>query len=59
MKTETETRCPECNGPVTLREGLVPAEIVVCDECSSELEVVATDPVTLAVAPEVEEDWGE
>jgi len=35
------------------------AEIVVCDRCSSELEVVTTSPVLLALAPEVEEDWGE
>nr|WP_246062430.1 lysine biosynthesis protein LysW [Haloactinospora alba] len=35
------------------------AEIVVCEDCSSELEVVAVDPPVLALAPEVEEDWGE
>jgi alpha-aminoadipate carrier protein LysW len=35
------------------------SEILECADCRSELEVVAVDPVMLAVAPEVEEDWGE
>jgi len=34
-------------------------EIVVCPECGVELEVVNLDPPTVALAPEVEEDWGE
>jgi alpha-aminoadipate carrier protein LysW len=34
-------------------------EIVECPECGAELEVVNNNPVTLALAPEVEEDWGE
>jgi alpha-aminoadipate/glutamate carrier protein LysW len=35
------------------------SEIVECSECSVELEVLAAEPLTLALAPEVEEDWGE
>jgi alpha-aminoadipate carrier protein LysW len=35
------------------------SEIVVCPECGVELEVISVDPPELAVAPEVEEDWGE
>jgi alpha-aminoadipate carrier protein LysW len=35
------------------------SEIVECSECSVELEVVTADPLTLKLAPEVEEDWGE
>lgn len=34
-------------------------EIVDCDGCAAELEVIAVGPVLLALAPEVEEDWGE
>jgi alpha-aminoadipate carrier protein LysW len=33
--------------------------IVVCPDCTAELEVLALDPLELALAPEVEEDWGE
>jgi len=35
------------------------SEIVPCAECGAELEVTGTDPLHVAVAPEVEEDWGE
>ncbi|WUO34738.1 lysine biosynthesis protein LysW [Streptomyces sp. NBC_00286] len=34
-------------------------EIVECADCASELEILSIDPVLLALAPDVEEDWGE
>jgi len=34
-------------------------EIVVCPDCGVELEVLSVEPITLGLAPEVEEDWGE
>jgi alpha-aminoadipate carrier protein LysW len=30
-----------------------------CSGCGAELEVASIEPLTLEVAPEVEEDWGE
>lgn len=51
--------CPECEGPVELAEPVRLSEIAQCGDCSSELEVVGLEPVTLALAPEIEEDWGE
>jgi alpha-aminoadipate carrier protein LysW len=51
--------CPECAAELDLPAGTVVAEIVVCPECGAELEVMGLDPVTLDLAPEVEEDWGE
>lgn len=51
--------CPECAGEVELANDLMVGEIVECADCGAELEVVSTTPVTLALAPEVEEDWGE
>jgi alpha-aminoadipate carrier protein LysW len=33
--------------------------VVRCVSCGVELEVIETAPVQLALAPEVEEDWGE
>ncbi|MEV3923167.1 lysine biosynthesis protein LysW [Actinomadura coerulea] len=51
--------CPECEGPVRLAEPVRLSEVAQCADCSSELEVVGLDPVTLALAPEIEEDWGE
>lgn len=59
MTTALSAQCPECRGLVGVSDDLLVAEIVICQHCASELEVVATGPVVLARAPEVEEDWGE
>ena len=40
---------------VDLEEG----EILLCESCGVELEVISGDPLELALAPEEEEDWGE
>jgi alpha-aminoadipate carrier protein LysW len=34
-------------------------ELVVCDTCGAELEVVSLSPLKLQAAPEEAEDWGE
>lgn len=51
--------CPECEA--TLAPGdVLEGEIVVCRECGVELEVIAVAPaLTLALAPQEAEDWGE
>jgi alpha-aminoadipate/glutamate carrier protein LysW len=51
--------CPECNADVALAADTLESEIVVCPDCGAELEVISVDPPELALAPEVEEDWGE
>jgi alpha-aminoadipate carrier protein LysW len=51
--------CPECTAPIALAADTVESEIVVCPDCGAELEVISIDPPELALAPEVEEDWGE
>jgi alpha-aminoadipate carrier protein LysW len=51
--------CPICGAEVKISEGTVIGELLECGECGSELEVTQTDPVTLAEAPQEEEDWGE
>jgi len=58
--SETPTlNCPECDGEITLDANTMMHEIVPCEHCGVELEVVGTDPYKLELAPEVEEDWGE
>lgn len=52
-------RCPECAAEVDVDGQPQVSEVVQCAECSAELEVVTVSPVGLAVAPDVEEDWGE
>jgi len=51
--------CPECASDVRPADTVRQHEILECPECRAELEVIALDPVTLALAPEIEEDWGE
>lgn len=51
--------CPECDATLTLADDVMEGEIVVCSDCAAELEVRGVDPLTLALAPEVGEDWGE
>ncbi len=51
--------CPECAAEVVLADDVVEGEIVTCEECEVELEVMSLSPVVLEMAPEEEEDWGE
>lgn len=51
--------CPECSAEIEIPANTMTGEIVVCPDCGAELEVVDLDPPALALAPEVEEDWGE
>ncbi|GGT82711.1 lysine biosynthesis protein LysW [Streptomyces lateritius] len=59
MITKTALSCPECEEPVSIGDSVRLNEILECGGCRSELEIVALDPMVLALAPDVEEDWGE
>ena len=50
--------CPECFAEIELTN-VMQNEITQCSECGAELEVISLEPITLALAPEEEEDWGE
>lgn len=50
--------CPECGAELdlgTVEQG----EIVPCPDCGADLEVLTANPLTLGLAPEEGEDWGE
>ena len=51
--------CPECEAKVQADGELVVNEVLSCRECGAELEVESLEPLTLVLAPEVDEDWGE
>ena len=53
------SQCIECEGPVSVPEDVFVGEIVHCGDCGVELEVTEVQPMALALAPEVQEDWGE
>jgi alpha-aminoadipate carrier protein LysW len=51
--------CPECEAEVSFAHAPRRHEVCRCTACGSELEVSSIEPLTLELAPEVEEDWGE
>jgi len=51
--------CTECAAAVSFAREPLRGEVVRCGECGAELEVTDTGPITVALAPEVQEDWGE
>jgi alpha-aminoadipate carrier protein LysW len=51
--------CVECGAVMLLPDDVMKNEILYCPDCGAELEVISLEPLTLALAPEVEEDWGE
>jgi len=51
--------CPECEGVVSFPRRPLVGEVARCPDCNAELEVRRIEPLTLELAPEVEEDWGE
>jgi len=53
-------KCPTCEAVLHLGNDLVSGEITECPECGEEIEITIDGKrVTLGLAPEVEEDWGE
>lgn len=57
--TTVQTSCPECDARVVFDRAPLNGEVARCRDCGVEVEVVGTNPLTLEIAPEVEEDWGE
>lgn len=51
-------QCPECVADVALTN-VMQHEIAQCPGCGAELEVIEIEPLTLELAPQEEEDWGE
>ena len=50
--------CPECGANLTLENPEL-GELLICDDCGAELEVVSVEPLKVEPAPEEAEDWGE
>ena len=54
-----QATCPTCDAPVALPAGAVVHELISCADCGTDLEILSLNPLTIDLAPEVEEDWGE
>ncbi|MFD8393976.1 lysine biosynthesis protein LysW [Streptomyces sp. NPDC059680] len=59
MTTATTSACPECAEIVPTAPDMRVSAIVVCPTCTAELEIIGLQPVEFALAPEIEEDFGE
>jgi alpha-aminoadipate carrier protein LysW len=57
--TAPAATCPECDASIPFDRSPLNGQVVRCSDCGAELEVTGLNPLTLALAPEVEEDWGE
>ncbi len=51
--------CVICEAEVQLPDDVMSGELVICDECGTELEVTCTEPYAVEEAPQEDEDWGE
>lgn len=59
MTVTVQAACPECASELTLGTGVELNQIVECGDCRAELEIVSVEPLVIALAPEIDEDWGE
>jgi len=59
MSTAVLSTCPDCTDSVPVPAGTRVSSIVVCPACKVELEVISLEPAEFALAPEIEEDFGE
>jgi alpha-aminoadipate carrier protein LysW len=55
----SDVLCIECEGVVEVADDVMLGELLECPDCGAELEVVNLNPLSLELAPEIEEDWGE
>lgn len=49
--------CPECDADIHVDEDMDKGDVVHCDECEANLEVVGLDPVELDVASSDDDDY--
>ena len=54
-----QAECIVCGADMDMGNDVVEHELFECTDCGTEYEVTATEPLGIALAPEVEEDWGE
>ena len=57
--THRESECPVCGATIRFDDRPAVGELKDCLDCGVELEVLDLNPITLAEAPQEEEDWGE
>ncbi|MHC1591438.1 MAG: hypothetical protein ACXQS8_05090 [Candidatus Helarchaeales archaeon] len=52
--------CPDCYYEFELSDDVMKGEVITCEDCGAQLEVIELEPeVKLRLAEIEEEDWGE
>lgn len=51
--------CPVCGAEIVRQNDTVQGELLTCEDCGTELEVIKLQPFEIAEAPQEEEDWGQ
>ncbi len=51
-KTKSTYPCPECDNPIIIEKNITAGEIIECNACGTESEVVSVNPITLAALEE-------
>ena len=46
--------CPECTTPIVVPDDVLEGELVVCEHCGVELEILSMNPPKLAIFEEEE-----
>ncbi len=59
MTNSNTAPCPICDASVRVASDAMENELISCPDCGAELEILSLQPLTLAEAPETQEDWGE
>lgn len=53
------TTCIECDAQLAIPLDVMDGEIIPCTDCGAELEILSLEPLSIGLAPAVQEDWGE
>ncbi len=51
--------CKTCGAELNIKKSIEKNEIIICNDCGAELEIIGLAPLKIAEAPKEEEDWGE
>lgn len=53
------TTCPECSEEVYVDADSEQGDVISCDECGTDLEVVGLDPIEVDVHSDDDDDYGD
>ncbi len=57
--TRQVLRCEVCDADIVFEEDIEINELIDCDDCTTEFEIISLNPLTIQEAPMESEDWGQ